>query len=102
MVAPMMNSDGVRNIYLPKGDWVDFWTGERCSGEQWVKNVSCELEIMPVYVRKNANIPMYPEPVHCTDQMDMTKVVKIVFDERYKGISSTVIGEVTTINLSRP
>jgi alpha-D-xyloside xylohydrolase len=41
---------------------------------------------MPVYVKYGAEIPMYPEDVNCTDEMDLTKVVKIRFDENNKAI----------------
>ena len=40
---------------------------------------------MPVYVREGAVIPVYPEPVDCTDDMDLTKTVNLVIDETFKG-----------------
>jgi alpha-D-xyloside xylohydrolase len=81
LVAPVMNSENRRDIYLPKGKWVNFFTGEILEGECWLRNVEVPLEQMPVYVKYGAEIPVYPENVNCTDEMDMTKVVKIRFDE---------------------
>ena len=86
LVAPVMNSENRRDIYLPEGKWVNFFTGEILEGERWLRNVEVPLEQMPVYVKYDAEIPVYPENVNCTDEMDMTKVVKVRFDETYKTI----------------
>jgi Alpha-glucosidases, family 31 of glycosyl hydrolases len=86
LVAPVMNSENRRDIYLPEGKWVNFFTGEMLEGGRWLRNVEVPLEQMPVYVKYGAEIPFYPENVNCTDEMDMTKVVKIRFDETYKTI----------------
>ncbi|GAT62232.1 glycoside hydrolase family 31 protein [Paludibacter jiangxiensis] len=84
LVAPVMNSDNRRDIYLPEGKWVNFFTGEILEGERWLRNVEVPLDQMPVYVKYSAEIPVYPENVNCTDEMDMAKVVKIRFDEKTK------------------
>jgi len=80
MVAPVMNSSGRRDIYLPEGKWVHFFTREIFEGPRWLKDVVVPLEEMPVYVKYGESIPMYPEDVSCTDEMDMKKVVEVVFD----------------------
>jgi alpha-D-xyloside xylohydrolase len=40
---------------------------------------------MPVFVCEGAEIPMYPEHVECTDEMDMNKVVTMRIDEQFTG-----------------
>lgn len=90
LVAPVMNSENVRDIYLPEGEWIDFFTGERhivADGGKWLKNVEVPLERMPVFVRCGATIPMYPEQVDSTDDMDMSKVKEITVDGSFKGIN---------------
>lgn len=87
LVAPVMNSENRRDIYLPEGKWVHFFTGEILEGERWLRNVEVPIDQMPVYVKYGAEIPVYPENVNCTDEMDMTKVVKIRFDETYNTIA---------------
>lgn len=77
LVAPVMNSEGYRDVYLPKGEWVNFFTGECFEGECWLKKVDVPLEEMPVYVRRGATIPMYPEEVDCTDEMDLSKSILV-------------------------
>ena len=85
LVAPVMNSENRRDIYLPEGKWVNFFTGERLEGACWLKDVYVPLEEMPVYVRANAVIPIYPEDVDCTDEMDLSKSMALRIDNDYKG-----------------
>lgn len=90
LVAPVMNSENVRDIYLPEGEWIDFFTGERhivADGGKWLKNVEVPLERMPVFVRCGATIPVYPEQVDSTEDMDMSKVEEITVDGSFKGIN---------------
>ena len=86
LVAPVMNSEGRRDVYLPEGRWVNFFTGERIEGGRWLYGLEVPLELMPVYVREGAVIPVYPEHVECTDEMDLTKTVELVIDDTFKGI----------------
>lgn len=86
LVAPVMNSEGRRDVYLPEGNWVNFFTGERITGGRWLYGLEVPLELMPVYVREGAVIPVYPEHVECTDEMDLSKTVDLVIDETFTGM----------------
>ena len=79
LVAPVMNSENTRDIYLPEGTWVHFFSREVFEGERWLKNVEVPLDEMPVFVKQGAEIPMYMEEVQCTDEMDLSKVVMTPF-----------------------
>jgi alpha-D-xyloside xylohydrolase len=92
LVAPVMNSAGARDVYLPAGTWVDFWSGERLEGGRWLMGVRCPLEHMPVYARLGAEIAVYPHAVSCTDQMRAGAEVILRFDESYAGLSASVLG----------
>lgn len=85
LVAPVFNSENCRQVYLPEGEWVDFFSGEQYKGQQWLSLKDIPLDKMPVYVRKGAVIPMYPEEVDCTDQMDFSKTQQIIIDNNFKG-----------------
>ena len=88
LVAPVMSSDNCRDIYMPEGEWVEFFTGDRFSvsdGGKWLKDIETPLDRMPVFVRKGAVIPVYPEDVDSTDDMDMSKVENIIIDDNFKG-----------------
>ncbi len=86
LVAPVMNSENCRDVYLPEGNWVDFFSGERIEGNQWLKGLEVPLELMPVYVREGAEIPFYLDEVNCTDDMDLSKTTIIKIDETFKGM----------------
>ena len=86
LVCPVMNGDNCRDIYLPDGLWVNFFTGERLEGGRWHYNVEVPLDQMPVFVRPGSFIKMYPFDVDSTDDMDLTKSVDIEITKDYKGI----------------
>ena len=86
LVAPVMNSENCRDIYLPEGLWVNFFTGERLDGGRWYYDVEVSLDQMPVFVRPGAHIKIYPDDVESTDDMDLTKAITIGITKDYKGI----------------
>lgn len=86
LVAPVMNSDNRRDIYLPEGLWVNFFTGQRLEGGHWYYNVEVPLDQMPVFVRPGSLIKMYPDEVDSTDDMDMSKTITIEIEKDYKGL----------------
>ena len=97
LVAPIMNDEGVRDVYLPTGKWIDFWTGEVLEGSRWLKNIKMSLERMPVYVKFGAQVPVYPYNVQCTDEMDLGEAVALVFDDQYKGLQSSILGKIVNL-----
>ncbi len=60
LVCPILepNAQG-RRIYLPIGNWYNFWTDELVSGrkELWVKT---DYDQIPIFVKEGAIIPKYP------------------------------------------
>ena len=92
LVAPVMNSENRRDVYLPEGRWVNFFTGETLEGGRWLKDVEVPLEEMPVYVRYGAKIPLYPEAVECTDEMDLAKTLETTVDDGFPGIFNLLPG----------
>ena len=88
LVAPVMNSDNRRDIYLPEGLWINFFTGQRIEGGRWYYNVEVPLDQMSVFVRPGSLIKMYPDEVDSTDDMDMSKTITIEIEKDYKGLES--------------
>tara|TARA_R110002124_G_scaffold276347_2_gene447103 strand:- start:1111 stop:3408 length:2298 start_codon:yes stop_codon:yes gene_type:complete len=86
LIAPMMNSENKRDVYLPEGNWINFFTGEYFKGQQWLKSFEAPMQDMPVWIKQNTILPIYPEAVNCTDEMDMNKVAQIKIDKSFKGI----------------
>jgi alpha-D-xyloside xylohydrolase len=59
LIAPILTQDGRRRVYLPPGDWIDFWSKERLAGPSWLA-VDVPLATMPMYVRAGAILPFGP------------------------------------------
>ena len=59
-VAPVVEKGAAsRKVYLPRGVWQDFWTGERHSGGREISR-AVDLETMPLFVRAGAILPLGP------------------------------------------
>jgi alpha-D-xyloside xylohydrolase len=60
MVSPITTpSTFEREVYLPRGLWHDFWTGDVLSGGRKLK-VRASLDTIPLHVRAGAIIPLVP------------------------------------------
>lgn len=57
LVAPMTDPDGTRHVYLPAGDWIDFWTGMVHPGGRYLR-VTKPVEQVPLFVRYGALVPV--------------------------------------------
>ena len=88
LCCPVMNSQNCRNIYLPAGKWVNFFTGEHFDAGEggWIMHYEVPLDLMPVFVRPSTEIPIYFDEVECTDQMNLDKADVLVVDEEFGGI----------------
>lgn len=86
MVAPVMNEQGIRDVYLPEGEWVNFFNGKIETGGKWLKNLETKLEEMPVWIKRNASLPLYPDRVDHVDEMDLSKAITIHIGDSFKGI----------------
>jgi alpha-D-xyloside xylohydrolase len=64
LVAPMLAPNATtRNLYLPRGDWVDFWSNTIHAGGQITTWTNSNQSKMPLFVRAGAVIPMLPANV---------------------------------------
>lgn len=66
LVAPILRPGQTRRmIYMPRGVWFDFWTGQRYSGSQW-HSIKVTLEQLPLYQRGGSAIPLQAPEKHTT------------------------------------
>ncbi|HWR37587.1 MAG TPA: TIM-barrel domain-containing protein [Clostridia bacterium] len=60
LIAPVYQKSATsRDVYLPKGEWYDWWTNSKVTGGKIVSR-SVDLATMPIYVRAGAIIPFDP------------------------------------------
>jgi alpha-glucosidase/alpha-D-xyloside xylohydrolase len=77
LVAPVTES-GVkaRNLYLPRGSWYDFWTGEKVEGGREITR-GVDLETLPLYVKAGSLLPMGPMKQFASEQTSEPLSVRI-------------------------
>ncbi len=61
LVAPIVEQ-GVtkRLVYLPAGNWINYWTKERITGNKHII-VDAPLDVMPIFIKEGSIIPMYED-----------------------------------------
>jgi alpha-glucosidase (family GH31 glycosyl hydrolase) len=60
LVAPVVEQGATsRRVYLPRGDWYDFWTERRITGGREIDR-PVDLATMPLYVRAGTVLPLGP------------------------------------------
>jgi alpha-D-xyloside xylohydrolase len=77
LVAPMVQPGTRRSVYLPAGEWVDYWSRERHAGPRTLE-VAAPLDEIPLFVRAGAILPLLPEGVE-------------TLVRRHAGLSSEVV-----------
>lgn len=60
LVCPVLEQGATsRRVYLPRGDWYNYWTHEMLIGES-EHNIEAQLDSMPLFVKAGSVIPEYP------------------------------------------
>jgi alpha-D-xyloside xylohydrolase len=62
LVAPVVNAGTQRPVYLPAGEWIDYWTGAQIAGGKTIV-VDAPLDTIPLYVRQGTVLPRLPDDV---------------------------------------
>lgn len=57
LVAPVESTKDLLKVYLPEGDWYDFFTDQHHLGSREIV-ADCPMEQLPVYVKGSAILPM--------------------------------------------
>ena len=77
LVAPVVEQGATsRRVYLPKGYWWDFWTGDRIEGSREVTR-AVDLETIPLYIRAGAILPLGPVKQYAEETVDQPLSVSI-------------------------
>jgi alpha-glucosidase len=78
LVSPVMEAGSTsRWMYLPNGDWFDFWTREKFTGGKWI-DAKAPIDQLPVFIRAGAVIPMQ-QIVQFTDQAPVDPITFEIF-----------------------
>jgi alpha-glucosidase (family GH31 glycosyl hydrolase) len=77
LIAPVYAKGATsRAVYLPKGDWYDWWTNEKQTGGQTItRNV--DLSIMPIYARAGSIIVIDPVRQYTSEVVNGPETIKV-------------------------
>ena len=77
LVAPVVEKGAtMRTVYLPRGVWYDYWTGDRMDGgREFIRSV--DLETIPLYVRAGSILPLGPVKQFTSQKVDAPLSVPI-------------------------
>ena len=77
LVAPLMESGSTgRQVYLPKGQWIDYQTGKVYSGG-WQQIEAGQIPVV-LLVREGAIVPQM-KPAQSTSQLDWKNLEMVVY-----------------------
>jgi len=77
LVAPVLREEvAERSVYLPAGDWYDFWTGRRLAGGETIR-VGVTIDSIPVFVRAGAFVFRQPVVQHTGEMAGQPLIVDV-------------------------
>ena len=77
LIAPVFEKGAsLRTLYLPEGNWYDWWTNEKQSGAKTITR-PVDLATMPIYVREGAIIPFDPVRQYTNEKVSEPTTLKI-------------------------
>lgn len=80
LVAPVVQQGQTKRlVYLPRGEWVDFWNNREYAGHQDIV-ADAPLAKLPLFVQKNTLLPWGPAVSHISDQPDTTMTFRLFGD----------------------
>lgn len=95
LVAPLMEENQTsRKVYLPKGQWFDFFTNKCYEGEKWID--SDPETKLPVYVKSGTTIQMEQDgknKIFLYGKEGKDSILSDQIDITWKGKNITVKGE---------
>ncbi len=65
------------SVYLPKGNWIDFWTGKKTKGGKTIKSVFPENRGGSLFIKSGAIIPFQKEKQYITNEFYDTLIIKV-------------------------
>ena len=77
LVAPVVEKGATaRSVYLPRGNWYDFWTNDRVGGGREITR-PVDLETIPLYVAAGTVLPLGPVKQHTNEKVDQSLSISI-------------------------
>jgi len=78
LIAPVESTKQITNVYLPEGEWYDFFTGKQYQGSQEIM-MECQIDKLPVLAKGGSFIPMQSVVQSTMEQPSDTLFVHLYF-----------------------
>jgi len=95
LVAPILTGEDVREVYLPRGRWYNFWTGEEWEGPARIQQ-ACPLEEIPLFVKAGTFLVLGEVMQYVSDGVP-DKLTLASFPDDAGSLAYTLHDEVGTI-----
>ena len=77
LVAPIVNQGATKRlVYLPAGEWVDFWNHAEYTGRQYIM-ADAPLDKLPLLVKKNTILPWGNKVMHVSDEPEKVMTFRL-------------------------
>lgn len=77
LTAPVVQQGQTkRAVYLPKGEWIDFWNGVEYSGGNTIL-VDAPIDKLPLFIKKDTILPWGKEVDHISDEPDKDMTFRV-------------------------
>ena len=79
LAAPVIGGASSRSIWLPPGEWIDFWTGEHYPGKRTVEFPSDTMKL-PLFVKNHSILPLAIPTLHTNDPASFGLEIRVYGD----------------------
>lgn len=81
LVAPITEQGArCRSVYLPEGEWADYWNGQRITGGTYILR-EAPLDVCPIFIRCGCMIPVYPA-MHCIEPEKIDTLQLLIYPDK--------------------
>jgi alpha-D-xyloside xylohydrolase len=81
LAAPLTAGENGRSIYLPAGEWYDFWNGEWLEGGRG-HTLQARVDTIPLFVHGGGLLPLARPTLHTADPRSLELEVRVYGDGR--------------------
>lgn len=87
LAAPLMDPAPIRTCHLPPGKWYSWWSRRERTGGRDYETTFAEDTDLPLFIRENAVVPLYPEPPSFIPDHSLSDLeIVIAVEDRAQGL----------------
>ncbi len=96
LVAPILQAGATtRDVYLPDGDWYNYFTGKKFKGGQYIR-VHAPLDTVPMFVKAGSVLAVGPVTNHIAEQSKESVTYEVFPDDQGAAAGSLYIDDGAT------